>query len=99
MENRYCRECQTVHLKNENCYPDYKVYYEEYDESQIIRARDHEEAATRFAEDYNVNNDYSLMNDTIKVKVEFENEVKYFKVGAEPDVYYSSEEIKELSND
>jgi hypothetical protein len=65
------------------------------DEPKKIRASDHEEAARKFAEYYNTQNDYCLMNDTIEVKVKYDGVVKFFCVGA--DVYYSSSEIKRYS--
>lgn len=97
---KYCNECSKYHWNNEKCYPKYKVFYEEYmgDEPILVAACNHEDAALKFAEDYNTSNDYCLMNDNIEIKVEFENVIKYFKIGAEPDVHYSSEELEELSN-
>jgi hypothetical protein len=76
------------------------VYFEEYmgDEPQQVGAFNHEDAALKFAAYYNTSCDYCLMHETIEIKVEFERKVKFFKVGAEPDVHYSSEEIDELSN-
>lgn len=67
------------------------------DEPKKIRATNHEDAARGFAQYYNTQCDYCLMNETIEVKVEKDGVVKYFKVGAEPDVYYSSSEIDGLS--
>ncbi len=91
---KYCYECQKYHW-GEGCNPEYKVYYEEYlgDEPKIIRASDHEDAAVKFAQYYNTSNDYCLMNESIDLKVEFEGKIKFFRVGAEPSIHYSSEEI------
>lgn len=90
---KYCNECQKYHWNNEKCYPKYKVYHEE-DEPQLVGAFNHEDASLKSAEDYNTNNDYCLMNENIEVKVEKDGEVKYFNVGAEPSVDYTSTEIE-----
>ena len=95
-EYKKCNKCHEWHWTNSECKPEYLVYYEEYmgDEPKIIRALDHENAALGFAQYYNVENDYCLMGDTIEIKVEKDGIIKFFKVGAEPDVHYSSYEIK-----
>ena len=97
-EFKKCDKCKEWHSTEFGCRPEYLVYFEEYmgDEPKIIRASNHEDAALGFAQYYNTKNDYCLMNKTISVKVEKDGVVKFFKVGAEPDVHYSSSEIKEL---
>ena len=96
-----CSICHEWHWIGSECEPEYLVYYEEYmgDEPKKIRATDHEDAAQNFAEYYNIQNDYCLMNETIEVKVEKDGVVRYFRVSAEPDVHYSSSEIDKLSDE
>lgn len=95
-----CNKCHEYHWSDELCEPIYQVYFEEYmgDEPKEIHASNHEDAARKFAQYYNTRNDYCLMNDTIEVKVEKAGKVKYYRVGAEPDVHYTSSEIESLSN-
>jgi hypothetical protein len=71
------------------------VYFEEYlgEEPMEIHAVDHEEAATKFGELYNTRSDYCLMDSNIEVEVKKDDVVKYFRVGAEPWVRYTSAEI------
>lgn len=94
-----CEQCHEFHWTDRACDPEYFVYFEEYmgDEPKIIHATSHEDAALKFAQYYNTRNDYSLMNKSIEVKVEQDGVIKFFNVGAEPDVHYSSSEIEGLS--
>jgi hypothetical protein len=94
-EYKKCENCKEYHFSDRTCNPVYKVYYEEYtgDEPKEIRAVTFDDAACKFAEYYNTNCDYVLMGETIDIKIEFCGEIKFFKVGAEPDVHYSSEEL------
>lgn len=94
-----CTKCGEYHFTRESCEPEYFVYHENYmgDESKSIRAVNHEDAAVKYAQYYNIQNEYILMNDDIEVKVEKDGVVKYFMVGAEPDIYYSSDEIDKLT--
>ena len=95
--NKYekCDTCREWHWTESKCSPEYLVYFEDYmgDEAKEIRANTHESAALKFAEWYNTQNDYCLMNETIDVKVEKDGIVKNFSVSAEPDVHYSSKEL------
>jgi hypothetical protein len=95
-----CDKCHEWHWTNSECEPEYLVYFEDYmgDEPKKIRASNHEAAALKFAQYYNTQNDYCLMNENIEVKVEKDGVIKFFKVGAEPDVHYSSSEIEGLSS-
>lgn len=95
-----CDKCHEYHWSNVECDPEFKVYFEDYmgDEPKTIHASNHEDAAIEFAQFYNMRNDYCLMNEQIEVKVERDGVIKYFAVGAEPSVHYSSAEIKELSS-
>jgi hypothetical protein len=73
------------------------VYHEDYmgDEPKSVRAFDHEDAAIKYGQWYN-QDDYDLMNETIQVKVEKDGEIKFFEVGVEPDIHYTSKEIDKL---
>lgn len=93
-----CEKCKDWHWIDEHCLPEYLVYHEEYrgDEPKAVRAVSHEYASVIYGEYYN-QDDYPLMDgNTIKVKVEKDGVVKYFEVGAEPDIHYSSTEIETL---
>ena len=96
-----CPKCKEYHWTHENCNPIFLVYYEEYmgHEPKEIRAVNHENAALKFAAYYNTRSDYKLMNETIEIKVEKDGVVKFFSVGAEPDVHYTSSEIPSFSQD
>ena len=90
-----CEICKEWHWTNEKCAPEYFVYHEDYmgDEAKSIRAYDHENAALKYGQYYN-KEDYPLMNDTIQVKVvDKDGVIKFFEVGAEPDIHYTSKEI------
>ena len=94
-----CAECGEWHWHNEKCAPEYYVYHEDYmgDEAKSVRAYSHEDAALKYGEYYNQDG-YPLMDDTIQVKVEKDGEIKFFEVGAEPDIHYSSNEIEKLDS-
>ena len=94
-----CEICKEWHWTNDRCLPEYFVYHEEYmgDEAKSIRASGHESAALKYGEYYNRDGDYCLMDgSTIKVKVEKDNVIKFFEIGAEPDIHYTSNEINSL---
>jgi len=95
-----CEVCKEWHWNNEKCAPEYFVYHEEYmgDEAKSVRAHSHEDAALKYGQYYN-QDDYPLMDgDTIKVKVEKDGVIKFFEVGAEPDIHYTSNEIDKLDS-
>lgn len=98
MGYKKCEICKEYHYDTERCEPIYWVYYQPYmgDKPKEIRADSHDNAALKFAQYYNIRCEYCLMNKEIEVKVEKDGVVKYFKVGAEPDVYYSSSEINKV---
>lgn len=95
-----CEKCKEYHWSNEACLPEYSVYYEDWtgDEPKIMHASSHEQAALAFALYYNTRADYALMNETIEIKVVKDGIVKFFCIGAEPDVHYSSTEIPALKS-
>lgn len=97
---RRCDICKDWHWTDKKCNPIYNVFHEDYmgDDSKEIRAVSHEGAALGYARYYNEHDsEYSLMNDNIEVKVEKDGITQFFLVGAEPDIHYSSDEIKELT--
>lgn len=92
-----CKTCERYHYDDKSCGDKFMVFHEDYlgDEGKKIYALDAEEAAERYGEYYNSNGDYSLMNKEITVDVIDESgERKRFKVGAEPSIHYSTEEIE-----
>ncbi len=93
-----CEVCKDWHWTDRKCAPEYFVYHEDYmgDEPKSMRAHSHEDAAIKYGEYYN-EDDYYLMNSTIQVKViDVGGVIKFFEVGAEPDINYSSKEIDTL---
>jgi len=90
-----CEVCKEWHWKNEKCAPEYFVFHDEYlgDEAKSVRAYSHEEAASKYGQYYD-EEDYPLVDgETIKVKVEKDGVIKFFEVGAEPKIHYTSNEI------
>lgn len=90
-----CESCNTYHWSDGICADGYLVYYEYYsgDEPHTINAWSFDDAACQYAEYYDVNSDYSLMNETIEIKIIHKGEVKNFRIGAELDIHYTSDEI------
>ena len=86
----YCNTCKEHHWTDELCTPVYIVFHEE--EPHEVRAHTFESAAVKYAERYNDEGD--LMNDDIEIEVEKDGIKKKFNVGAEPDIYYSYNEIE-----
>ena len=91
-----CKKCDTWHYDNIDCLPVYKVFYEPYmgDESNNYHASDFEDAALLFAQWYNIQTDYSLMNKNITVRVVKDGIEKNISVSAEPDVHYRATVLK-----
>ena len=54
-----------------------------------IRAMDSEDAALKFAQEYNENNDYYLMDSEAKININGTD----FLITAKPDVHYSASKI------
>ena len=95
MEYKLCKICDEFHYTNRECAPEYNVYHEDYlgEDPKKVRAFGFQDAVLKYGEYYNSNSDYSLMDETIEVKVERNGIIKYFNVSAEPDIHYSSKEI------
>jgi hypothetical protein len=93
-----CENCNDYHWDNEKCDPVYLVNYPDYmgDEKMEIRASSFEDAAQNYAEHYNVNNEYDLMDKEIEISIERDGIIKHFSVSAQPDVNYSYSEINPL---
>jgi hypothetical protein len=91
--------------REHKCKPLYEVIVEEdgvegdgaWDEDYIheMRGIHHEDAAENYAREYNEDGDYSLMNECVVVRVRLKGELedKRIVISAEPDVYYSSQEV------
>jgi len=79
---------------------EYEARIPEYhgEEWQSTEGYDYESAAAELAKEYNENSDYCLMNSSVYVLVREvgTEEIKIVSASAEPDVYYSSQEISEV---
>lgn len=97
-EYRKCQICKEFHYTDQDCLPIYGVNLLDYhgeEEFQDFHANSEEDAAEKFAEYYNSNGDYCLMNETEIVSVKNpDGEIKKFEISAEPSVYYSACEIE-----
>lgn len=61
---------------------------------------DAEDAALAYALYYNTTTDYDLMNEEINIRVvDDQDEETYYKIAAEPDVYYTADEISKTEYD
>ena len=85
-----CKKCGNYRFNSaEICRcKEFKVIDED-GEDHAIHAMGEEDAALRYAEESNVNNDYYLMNESVVVQV---GDTK-FRISAEPDVHYSADEL------
>ena len=79
---KQCNKCREYFFKTTTCRCELFIVIDEDGEEHNIYANYEEEAAEKFAEQYNDEGD--LMNDSIKVTI---NGNKYI-VGAETDVHY-----------
>jgi len=85
-----CEKCKEYRFSNvEKCHCQAFTIIDEDGEEHEIQAMDEEGAALKYAEWSNVEGDYYLMNETVEITVNN----KKFRIGAEPDVYYSADEI------
>lgn len=98
MSMEQCKICKgwKFDWKEHKCPHVFEILHEEYNGDDIIeqRAWSHEDAATEYAEEYDSNGDYCLMDEyeTIKVRKQGEEEYKTFEIHAEADVHYSTTE-------
>lgn len=98
MERKYikCKECDNFHWSDAKCDPIFEIEFEDEmgEWTRKIHAYDFEEAAEKFAEKYNEENEYYLMDNEIKIKVIDSYGIeKNFIIGAEQSVNYWSKEI------
>ena len=94
MERKYikCKTCNNFHWSDHKCDPAFTIEYENGD--QVIHAYDFEEAAEKFAEEYNIYSEYWLMDNEMQIKVtDSDGESKNFIIGAEQSIEYWSKEI------
>jgi len=89
-----CEKCGRYNFSNGGCRCKRFTVVHDYGDKEIW-AVDEEEAALEYARYYNEESgECSLMNDEIEVEVIAESgDSKKFKVGAEPDIYYSADEV------
>lgn len=94
MERKYisCKVCDHFHWTDKKCPPIFTIEYEDGDRK--VHGNDFEEAAEKFAENYNERHDYCLMNQQIEIKVTNSKGIeKKFIIGAEQSIEYWSKEI------
>ncbi len=95
-DHKYCDKCKDFHGNNNSCEP-YIVHHEGVtgEKGEEVYAVNHYFAALRYAEDYNTNGDYRLMNDAVEISVSCvkDGETSKFKISAEPSIDYSADEI------
>ncbi len=92
-----CKICGELKFdwKDHNCPLIFYFKHEDWgEEFQEIRAWSFSDASARFAEMYNEEGDYTLMNNTVEVLISDGQEEKKFKVSANTEICYSSEEVE-----
>jgi hypothetical protein len=89
-----CEKCLDWHWTESECRPIYFAYHEDYlgEDPKAVRGSSHEDAALEYGKWYN-GSECDLMNDTININIEKDGVVKYFRVGAEPEIHYTITEI------
>lgn len=94
-EYKYCKECKTFHYSNEPCSPAYRVFHEDYlnEDGKIIHGVNHHDAAMKYAEEYNSNGDYLLMNESVNITVEKDGVSIKFKISACQSVDYGAQQV------
>lgn len=94
MERKYvsCKMCDHFHWSDKKCPPIFTIEYEDGDRK--VHGNDFEEAAEKFAEEYNIYSEYWLMDNEMQIKVtDSEGESKNFIIGAEQSINYWSKEV------
>lgn len=93
-----CKKCNKLRFSSETeCKCRSFIITDEDGEVHEIFSAGVQDAAEKFAQKYNENNDYCLMNETMNITIKdicFDEIIKY-TVGAEPDIYYFANEEKE----
>lgn len=95
-EYKFCKTCKDFHYTNKECPPVHYVFHPDYlgEEGKAIHGNSHYDAALKYAEYYNSNCDYSLMNDTVEITVVRNDVKKIFKISAEQSIDYSADEVE-----
>jgi hypothetical protein len=90
-----CSICKEYDWEHTHTCPD--IYYFKHedwgDEFNEIRARSFRDAAYRFAQKYNEDGDYALMDSSERVIISDGKREQEFIVSAEQDISYSVEEV------
>jgi len=104
-----CKKCKEYgFMDRHKCLPIMHYRYKGIDEEWLdddwnsweeIRAKTHYQAAMKFAEKYNGDGDYALMDEYIDVIISDGTIEKTFTVTAEADILYDVEEKKEKSDE
>ncbi len=89
---QHCKTCDNFHYTDADCPPEYYVFHPDYsgEEPMKFHGDSHYDAAIKYAEYYNTNADYCLMNKTVEVSVvKVKDGTKQtFNISAEPSVDY-----------
>ena len=84
-----CKKCGEYRLNEGDCPCEAFTIIDENGEEHKIFAIAEYSAALKYAEVANTCGDYYLMNESVEIKVNG----KSFEISAEPDIYYSADEI------
>jgi len=86
-----CEKCKEYRFNDaKECGCKEFIIKDDYGEEYEVQAMDEKGAALKYAQEFNVDSDYSLMNETKIISI---GDVKY-EISAEPDVYYSANKIE-----
>lgn len=88
-----CPKCGDFFYRKECACRPFYVFDEDGDEHEV-HAFDAYFAALKYAQDSNECNDYYLMDNPVEITVKDGDELKKFRISAEPDVHYSAHEIR-----
>lgn len=85
-----CEKCEEYRFNSvKKCCCEAFTVIDEDGEEHTVQTMDEEGAALKYAKESNEDGDYYLMDTTVEITVGD----KRFEISAEPDVYYSTEEI------
>lgn len=85
-----CKKCNEFRfdISKECPCKEFELIDQDGDESKIY-AISKQDAALKYAERYNTDGDYSLMNTSVDILIDG----KKFRISAEPDIHYSADAI------
>ena len=92
-----CPDCKEWHWSNRECLPEYMVSHSEYlgEDREPIRAMGFEEAAEKYAEEFDSYNDNEMaQGGTVTVEIERGGITKKFRLFGEFTTIYSAREVE-----